>query len=72
MKKNYSNKELKAEETKIIPPEIVPEAKGYVCKAECVMVGVGHFKHGEKIYDPGIVKRIKDNPNFEKIQEEQS
>ena len=71
MKKNYSNKNLKSEKTKEEAPAMVPEAEGWLCKAECVVVGVGHFKHGDKIYDPCIVNRVKDNPNFEKIQEEQ-
>jgi hypothetical protein len=67
MKKEYENKNLKSEESK----ESIPAPKeGYVCVRECDMPGVALFKVGAKIYDPGLVKIVKDNPNFEKIEEE--
>ena len=71
MKKNYKNKELHSEEIKEEIP-LVPEASGYRCIRECEMPGTGHWKVGDKIFDPGLVKLVKDNPNFEKIEEEPS
>lgn len=72
MKKNYPNKELKVEETKEVIDEtaLVPEAEGWRCIRECEIPMAGHWKVNDKIFDPGLISIIKDNPNFEKIQEE--
>jgi hypothetical protein len=35
-----------------------------MCQRECEAPGIGSWKPGEKISDPELVKRFRDNPNF--------
>jgi hypothetical protein len=57
MKLKYSNKEARGEEPGDRPAALV-------CVAECEAPGYGFWKVGERVTDPALVERFKDNPNF--------
>jgi hypothetical protein len=61
MKLKYSNKEAKGD-----GPDNLPAA--LVCIADCNAPGYGAWKVGERVTDPHLVERFKENPNF-KIEE---
>lgn len=69
MKKNYSNKELKAEDTKeegTTPP--VKQGRKLICIRECVVPDFGHWISGDVIDDPRKVERLSSNPNFAEME----
>lgn len=70
MKKNYSNKELKAEETKeesfTTPVESKPVK--LICIRECVVPDLGHWISGDTESRPAVVKRLGGNPNFKEME----
>lgn len=46
----------------------VPEKEKLLCKKDSDMPGVGLFRGGDIISDPVKIKKIGDNPNFEKTK----
>ncbi len=78
MQKKQKSKEMGGEERNVktkaeIAPDPIPEQEttnGLMCARECEMPGIGHFKSGQIITDQFLIARIGDNPNFEKVEQE--
>ena len=58
MKKNYDDKQIKG------------GGEELVCIGECEAPGVGAWKIGDKISDPALIDKFRDNPNFKVITRE--
>ena len=61
MKKKYENKMVNETSEK--------QPKSLKVLRECNVPGLGAWKRGEIITNKVIIKRMKDNPNFEVIKE---
>jgi hypothetical protein len=58
MKLRYSNKQAKSDDGDDQPAALV-------CVAECEAPGYGFWRVGDRVTDPALIERFKDNPNFQ-------